>query len=371
MKFYRLCFILAFAIMLSACTEKDSGTEKEDLEGTIALYADKSVIKCDGTDKATFSVILTDSEGKKHDVTSSSDIYSDTTQDLLGEKTFSTTKSGEYSFYAMYGLSISSEIKVTAIDNIVEVPADPQEGSTSFKYRMLLIQHTGTDCPNCPRMMDSLKDLAEDPGYNSHYTHVASHSYNENGIGDDAYSPAAVTLSGEFCSGFYPDLTFNLTKENTGTDIREIKAKIDELKKDKAEAGICAAVQTSGNTIMVNTEIKVAKDNQYRIAVWILEDDIYSRQSGASESWYNTHENALRYMHGSSVISRIYGEKMGSLKTGEKKSLEVSIPVESGWKVENCEVMIVVSSADSSGNYELVNSIVCPVGDSVAYEYIQ
>ena len=113
--------------MLSACTEKNSGTEKEDLDGSIVLSVDKSVIKCDGAEKATFSVILTDSEGKKHDVTSSSDIYSGTTQDLLGEKTFSTTKSGEYSFYAMHGLSISPEIKVTATDNIVDLPEDSKD----------------------------------------------------------------------------------------------------------------------------------------------------------------------------------------------------------------------------------------------------
>lgn len=367
---FRFFLLSVAAIITAACTGNDPEAPSEELVGSIELSVDKSLIKCDGSDKATFSVILTDSNGKEHDVTSSSDIYSNATQAMLDGNTFVTTESGEYSFYAMYGLSISKEIKVTAIDNIVDLPADPQEGSTSFKHRMLLIQHTGTNCPNCPRMMDSLKDLAEDPTYNDLYTHVASHSYNENGIGDDAYSPAAVTLSGEFCSGFYPDLTFNLTKENTGTDLREIKAKIEELKKDKAEAGICAAVQTSGNVILVNTEIKVARDNQYRISVWVLEDDIYSRQSGASESWYNTHENALRYMHGTSVISKIYGEKAGSLKAGDKKSIEVSIPVESNWKVENCEVMIIVSSADQSGNYELVNSIVCPVGESVAYEYI-
>ncbi len=370
MKLIRLCFILASAIFISACTDKGSETQNENLTGSIVLSVDKPVIKCDGTDKATFSVILTDSEGKKHDVTSSSDIYSNATQALLEGNVFTTIKSGEYTFYAMYGLSISPEIKVSATTEIVKIPADPQAESTSFKHRMLLVQHTGTNCPNCPRMMDSLKELAKDEAYNGLYTHVASHSYNENGVGDEAYSPAAVTLSGEFCSGFYPDLTFNLTKENTGTDLREIKAKIDEFKKDKADAGIAAAVQTAGQSIMVSTEIKVAKDNQYRIAVWVLEDDIYSRQSGASESWYNTHENALRYMHGSSVIGKIYGEKVGAVKAGEKKALDVTVPVESHWKTENCEVMIIVSAADASGNYELVNSVVCPVGEAIAYEYI-
>ena len=370
MKLIRICFILLSAVFISACTETGPKTQNEHLVGSIILSVDKPIIKCDGSDKASFSVILTDNEGKKHDVTSSSEIYSNASQALIEGNTFTTTKTGEYSFYAMYGLSISPEIKVNALSEIVEIPADPQTGSTSFKHRLLLVQHTGTNCPNCPRMMDSLKELAQDEAYSSLYTHVASHSYNENGIGDDAYSPAAVTLSGEFCSGFYPDLTFNLTKENTGTDLREIKAKIDEFKKDKAEAGIAAAVQTAGETILVNVQMKAGKDNQYRIAVWVLEDEIYSRQSGASESWYNTHENALRYMHGSSVISKIYGEKVGAVKAGETKSIDVTVPVDSSWKTENCEVLLIVSAADASGNYELVNSVVCPVGEATAYDYI-
>ena len=37
---------------------------------------------------------------------------------------------------------------------------------------------------------------------------------------------------------------------------------------------------------------------------------------------------------------------------------------------ENCEVVVIVSAADSKGEYELINSIVCPVGESIAYQYI-
>jgi hypothetical protein len=38
--------------------------------------------------------------------------------------------------------------------------------------------------------------------------------------------------------------------------------------------------------------------------------------------------------------------------------------------MENCEVVVIVSAADSKGEYELINSIVCPVGESIAYQYI-
>lgn len=42
------------------------------------------------------------------------------------------------------------------------LPADPKPASISFSHRILLVQHTGTYCPNCPRLMTSLKELALD-----------------------------------------------------------------------------------------------------------------------------------------------------------------------------------------------------------------
>ena len=73
------------------------------------------------------------------------------------------------------------------------LPADPKPASISFSHRILLVQHTGTYCPNCPRLMTSLKELALDETYAAKYHHVAAHSYNESG--DLAYSEAAKNLS--------------------------------------------------------------------------------------------------------------------------------------------------------------------------------
>ena len=48
------------------------------------------------------------------------------------------------------------------LSGIPELPADPQPGSTSFNHRIMLLQHTGTYCPNCPNLMTSLKEVAQD-----------------------------------------------------------------------------------------------------------------------------------------------------------------------------------------------------------------
>lgn len=105
---------------------------------------------------------------------------------------------------------------------IPEIPADPQKENTSFTHRIMLLQHTGTYCPNCPKLMSSLKEVAEDKAYSDKYHHVAAHSYNQDGEGDAAYSTAAA-----------------------------IRSKIDQLHKDSADAGIAASTKISDGYLNV------------------------------------------------------------------------------------------------------------------------
>ena len=252
---------------------------------------------------------------------------------------------------------------------IPELPADPQPGNTSFSHRILLLQHTGTYCPNCPRLMASLKVLAGEADYAAKYHHVAAHSYNE--AGDLAYSAAADNLSQAFCSGSYPELTFNLTRENTDNDtsVETIKKHIDELHKDAADAGIAAAVLQTGSSLGVNVQVKASKENQYRVAAWVLEDDIRCKQEGATEDWMNTHGNAVRIMAGKTLNMKIYGEKVDLLKAGETTQKSFVIALEEGWNAENCKVLVLVNAAGADGRYDLVNCALCPVGGSVPYAY--
>lgn len=252
---------------------------------------------------------------------------------------------------------------------VPELPADPEPGNTSFNHRILLLQHTGTYCSNCPNLMTSLKALSEMDEYASRYQHVAAHSYNE--TGDPAYSQAAANLSQAFCSGYYPELTFNLTRENTGTSlaVSTITGIIDQLHKEAADVGIAAATGLSGSTIGVNVQIKAAKAGQYRIAVWVLEDGIRGKQEGASEDWMNTHGNAVRAMAGNTLNMRIYGEKMGELQVGQTAEKSFSVALDETWKVENCKVLVVVNAAGADGRYDLANCALCPIGGVVTYDY--
>lgn len=339
------------------------------IEGEISLTSDTDQLRSDGVDAVTFNVAVTDAQGVVHDVTEHAEIYLNYERKPLSSNVFSAQKEGEYVFYAVYGLKVSEEVVITAINDVPQLPADPQEDNVSFRHRMLLVQHTGATCSNCPRMMESLRTLSQDESYNGLYHHVASHSYN-GGEADAAYSEAARDLSMAYnISGLYPMLTFNLTSTSVGTDLSEIKAQIDALKKDKADVGIAAAASLSGDDVLVNVEIKAAKANTYRVAAWLLEDGIYSLQSGMSESWHNTHDNALRYAAGKSSQLSFVGDKLGDVAAGEKAGKVFVLPVEDSWVVDNCEVLVLVTAADENGNYDVVNCALCQIGDTVTYDY--
>lgn len=252
--------------------------------------------------------------------------------------------------------------------SVPELPSDSRPESTSFNHRILLLQHTGTYCPNCPALMKSLRKLAEDEDYAEKYHHVASHSYNESG--DPAYSQAAKNLSQVFCSGYYPELTFNLTAESTGTSIavETIREEIDARHKEMTDVGICAASAVAEGNINVNVGVKSAKGGEFRIAVWLLEDGIRARQEGAGEDWMHTHGNAVRDMAGKTVNNRIYGEKV-NLEAGKTAGFPFAIPLDKTWKAENCKVIILVNAATSEGKYDLVNCALCPADGTLEYDY--
>lgn len=359
-------------ILMSGCAESgqtDNNDGQTDIpKGKLTISADKTAICADGNDAATFTVTFMEGSEAK-DVTDKAEIYFTESDKLLGSDRFSTTSKGEYTFYAAYGLNVSDEVTVSAISVIPEIPSDPEKDGTSFHHRMLLIQHTGATCPNCPKMMTSLKTLSEDEEYNSSYCLVASHAYYD-GLNDAAYSSAAKTVSSLFNSGAYPELTFNLTNKNTGYDYKEICREIDSHRKEAVHAGIAAAAEAADGEVVVNAEFKFSKDGTYRIGAWLLEDGIFATQHGAVENWQHTHNNALRAMYGSRQTECVYGISLGEVKAGNKKDMLFRLSLEEGWESENCKVMVFITEKDASGDvYDIVNCTVCKVGESASYEY--
>ena len=143
----------------------------------------------------------------------------------LASPEFKTDEEGLYSFYAVNGFEISNTVTVRAVKGAQALPEDPNPSGTGFRHKMLLLQHTGTECPNCPKLMTQLRYLSEDENYNSLYHDVASHSYNSS---DPAYTSDAASLSKNFEVKYYPWLTYNLTA-TAELDYYNIKSSIDKI----------------------------------------------------------------------------------------------------------------------------------------------
>lgn len=375
----QLLIILSLCLGLSLAGCRGASDEPIDEGGTVTgdvlLRATTKIIRADGVDATVFSVLVTDSQGVMHDVTSEAEIYYEGNDTPLATPEFASAQEGIYVFYAVHGFSTSTnDVKVRVANGIGELPEDAEPSNTDFRHRIMLLQHTGTGCVNCPKMMTTLKVLSEDAEYNGLYYHVASHSYSTNDASelypDKAYSEDAQQLSRALNVKYYPWLSFNLS-EDSAYELGDIKNKIKTLSQDVADVGIRANVTLEDDVIYVNTGVKARVTGQYRVAVWALEDNISSNQCGAESSWQNLHSNCLRKTAGESKNECIYGTTIGALKAGDSAEYIAAVDVEKGWMTDNMEVIIIVSADNGKGVYDLVNCVVCSVGESINYEYNQ
>jgi hypothetical protein len=306
---------------------------------------------------------ITNSEGE--DVTAEATIYDKSHDFVTVSNPFTPTEDGDYTFYAVVGDSISNDIKVVVTPVVPALPEDSNTANTSFVHHILLIDHTGNTCGYCPGMMRALKEVAETEGYHEKYYEAMAHSY---ATTDPAYSGSASAISTYYRVTGYPTLTYNFAYTTQSSfNAEHIKQQIDAQWKESADAGIAAAASLASNSVIVNTEVKAAVENDYRITAWLLEDGIEANQLNAKEEWMNIHNNAIRQAVTTNPIS---GMDLGTIKAGEKASLAMSLEiVGTKWNLDNLKVMVIASAKNSNGKYEVVNVTLCPVNGTVAYDY--
>lgn len=353
-------FLAIAATTMVGCGPTD-GPQGGGETGGVKLKADKNTVEVG----STINFTVTNDAGE--DVTSSAVIYNKTLDFTEVENPYVTTIDGTFEFYAVAGSAISESIKVTVVPTIPALPEDSNPSSTSFNHRILLVDHTGNTCGYCPQMMKALKEVAETGNYHSKYYEAMAHSY---AATDPAYSPAASAVSGYYGVNSYPTLTYNLQYSVTSSfNAEHIKAQIDAQWKESAEAGIAASASISpaGTIAVVNAEVKAAVANDYRINAWLLEDGVYAKQINASEEWMNTHNNCIRQLALNEPLS---GIDLGRIEAGKSASTTMTLGISNkAWNTANLKVMLIATSKNSAGKYEVANVTICPMNESVNYDY--
>lgn len=359
MKFTKFIALIAAAATFAVACEGTNEGGGNNNTGGATLTADPLSVEVNNP--ITFT--LTADDGT--DITAEATIYDKSHDFVEVSNPFTPTEDGTYEFYAVAGNIITESIKVTVFPSIPALPEDGNEASTSFKHRILLVDHTGNTCGYCPQMMAALKRVAETGDYHSKYYEAMAHSYSNS---DPATSAAANAVSSYFGVGSYPTLTYNFAYGTTSSyNDAHIMQQIDAQWKEAADAGIAASASLATSSVVVNAEVKAAVEQEYRITAWLLEDGIYAKQTNATEEWMNTHDNAIRQAASTSPLS---GFDLGNIKAGESKSMALSLEIQSPkWNRDNFRVMVIASAKNDKNKWEVVNVAICPVGGSVAYDY--
>ena len=358
--------MLAVCCLVSLSCSKDDGVTVSQY---LKLVPNKTVIEPNGFDAVSFTV-----EYDGIDVTDMAAVYNG--DGSAAGLTFATDAEGSYGFYAEYNGERSETVTIVATGSMPAIPEDPEPDNTAFVRRALMILFTSTDCSMCPFAISALHQLSLSPARNS-YVLVECHSVARN---DPAYysGPLMSVYGSDVTPYVSADLDVNLAivggNPSIDAGMRNYRSLVNEAASSRpAQAGIAASSVLSGSNVLVSMSVKAAQTGEYKVAAWLLEDDIYGSQlnSGAAGNIdFNVHNDCLRYAQytGSGRDADYTGVSLGTVNAGEEADYTFSIPVEDGWDVDNCHLVLIVTAEDG-GSFYVNNAAKCEIGGTVAYEY--
>jgi hypothetical protein len=144
------------------------------------------------------------------------------------------------------------------------------------------------------------------------------------------------------------------------------------LKRESADAAVAVAAKLDGDKIIVSAMLKSKVARHYKVNILLLEDDIYSPQSNANESWMHYHNNAIRASYATVSNSDITGTEWGYVGAETTSSKVFELPIDNPkWIKNNCKVLVIIAAQDANyGNkYEVINTTMCDLDESKPFEY--
>ena len=179
---------------------------------------------------------------------------------------------------------------------------------------------------------------------------------------------------------YYPSLVANLNKRSlmVANDACElnIQSLIDNEGSSAAEAGIAANSKVEDNKLYVRVNVKAATPDaqEFRVAVWILEDGIYGKQAGdIPDESYNTHDNCVRAILGNTTGSNYFGvtTEPSRIAAGEIGDVTFKIDLKDEWIKQNLKYVIAVSFKRDNDVYTICNTDVAKIGEPIHYQYTE
>ena len=370
LKYFRYFALLLASVCLVACDddnndEIDLNTPPSPGEG-LTFTLSKQVIQANGTDQSEFIVKF---DGLK--LTEGFSIYDENDQKIENIKSFSTTETGEYQFWATYKSFSTDLVKVKAIGiPVPNLPADPAPEATSFTKRMLMTQFTGSGCQFCPKMTKNVTEALSDPTYAEKAILCVAHTFNQS---DPAFLVQCPQLAQAFGVSSYPTLNFDFVYKSNdyiALDSTAIRSILDELDAQPANAGIAAKAEliedTDGKKIALHVAVKAAEEGQYSVGAWLMEDSIKGRQAGLNK--VIDHNNALRVVDSRAGSRNYTGIDLGKIAKGKTAEHVFIINLEDKWVLNHCHMAIFVTQ-NKDHKISVTNAVRCPIEGELPFDY--
>ncbi|MBQ6762225.1 MAG: Omp28-related outer membrane protein [Bacteroidales bacterium] len=323
-------YILLLCLPILSCVG-----QKDDPVPEVRLTADLTALNVTAGEQATFTVF-----SGTEDVTADAIIRNVTDGTDLEGNVFTPTQEGEWTFIADFDGVESESLTVTAIE-IAEVGKD-------YFRRSLVLDFTGTWCPNCPNMQVAIDEVMEArPG---RIIPVSVHCMAD----PMRVKPLCDNLAKRFSVTAYPSAVVDLDPEslfiNSSSEL--LLSHIDRLLEARGPAaGVRIETALEGEELTVTAEMTAVREGDYSLEIILLEDGIVYAQKGSKEDYPD-------YVH-NSVLRQWFTQDSSPLKEEETGSVSVTATVSGKYRV----VALV------SRNGIVDNVVQCTAGTSVDYQF--
>ena len=387
LKFLAIFCLSALAFV--GCQPDNNGGN--DGSKRLILVADKTTIYDNGTDGATFTLYY---DGMVLD--KGYELYIGEGAEMVTGNKFTSTTQGTFEIWAAYGAAISNTVNINVVATPPAAPAAPQDNNpskTNFVRRTLLTQFTGTGCGYCPLMMNALHQVLTNDVYGDKVVVAAAHLYNDN---DPCWLAEAQTLDNAMGVQGYPSVYSDLNRNGYGdASFAALKKCIDDAQaRTTVKGGIAvnSAYHAEEEYIVLNATVKAKETTEFRIGAWLLEDNIYGKQSVYPDPYkgtgdliqpldgvdFNNHNNVIRLADSKATNTDFSGFSLGVIEAGKTASREFAFKLKPHYNDANARYynhnnlrVIVFISTNENGKWYVNNVVKCPKHGSVDFEYAE
>lgn len=347
MKKYSLALLCALiSVFCISCEESSDNGLKINVSSTSVAVGES----------VTFTVTL---DGE--DVTANSQIVNITNgiTDHSGY-TFSSTTAGDFTFNATYN-SATTDNQVTVTVSDSDEPLEIGE----FLRRSVIFKATATWCTYCPTMSSVIDAVEEDMP--DQIVEIALQS------NDVLATTASYYYLSYFSISSLPTVVIdaNTKYKTTTASVSQIKSYIASATADNpTTSGLKIDTDIDENDkVTVSVETTITEQNKYSIVVALLVDGYSETQTGSSDPNY-TQDNVLY----ATLQETSGGDYLGELKAGAVFTKTYtynftgmsSLPEGTSVKI----AAFILNSYNDSSLYYINNAVVCPLGESVDYTFV-